>query len=128
MLTQIKSSINSLVKNDGDGWFLIIEEPESMKFVQFAWGETEGIIFNLPSQTLSTEELELASKKLKYYGIEYEAWPSSDAAGEVIIDEQGGFNKNLGNDAALAQKLASLILYEVYGLDRSVEFSVTIDK
>ena len=73
MLHQIENSINSLVKKDGDGWFLIIEEPESMKFVQFAWGETEGIIFNIPSQTLSKEELELVSNKLKDYGIEYEA-------------------------------------------------------
>ena len=28
----------------------------------------------------------------------------------MIVDEQGGFNKNLGNDTALAQKLAKLIL------------------
>ena len=99
-----------------------------MKFVQFAWGETEGIIFNLPSQALDKEELELADEKLKKYGVEYETWPLYDAAGDRFVDEHGGFNKNLGNDTALAQKLARLILYEVYGLDRSVEFSVTIDK
>ena len=99
-----------------------------MKFVQFAWGEAEGIIFNLPSQALDKEELELASKKLKKYGIEYESWPLYDAAGERVVDEHGGFNKNLGNDIALAQKLARLMLYEVYGLDRSIKLSVTIDK
>ena len=39
----IDNAIDELVSKQGDGWFIVMEDPESKNYVQFAWGESEGL-------------------------------------------------------------------------------------
>jgi len=123
----LQHALQALLKKAGEGWFLIIEDVASGKFVQYAWGVESGLVFDLPVQALDPDELDLASTLLAEFNIQLASWPIFDAQGEVLY-QQTGFSKNLGRDVVAAVRLAEVVLYEIYQLNRAADLSITTDR
>lgn len=132
MKTTIKTALESLLKNSGDGWFCIIEEPKTEKFVQFAYDQKEGIWFDLPKPALTDEELELAKTLLAKYDIKLFA-PSIGADVEDLDcglneDVFKTFNKHLGTDIELATEIAYAVMRKVYKLGEDTNLDITLTR
>ena len=124
----INQAVDELVRKEGDGWFMIIEDPRTRKFIQFAWGATEGFIFDLPSQALDQIELQRAKEVLSNYDIVLETWAVYDRPNGKVVGEQSGFNKDIGDAPELAKKIALDVFKEVYRVDPKTDLGVTIEK
>ncbi len=121
----IYAALERLLARSNQDAFLIIEEPKSQKFVQFAGSSEEPLIFDLPAQGLSEEELERAKALFADYDIEMEATPIyEDESMERIVDQQYGFSAILDQELELAVELASLVLLEVYGLEADAKLTL----
>ncbi|MDD3001085.1 MAG: hypothetical protein PHF29_04960 [Candidatus Riflebacteria bacterium] len=140
MKKTIEMALELLVKNSGEGWFCILEEPKTEKFVQFAYDEGEGIFFDLPKPALTNKEFDSASEVLSGYDITLsEAQPHQhdedcDCDDECCDDDCccshnesfETFNKQLGNDKNLAAEIAYAVMREVYKLKENTKINVTI--
>ncbi len=126
MKERIVQAIDTILKNRGDDWFIIIEEPEKEKFVQFAYDEGIGLFFDLPFQALEADELARARKLLAEYSIGPASSQTYDEPGGKATGVQESFNHHVGRDAALAATLAYRVLSEVYQLDDRTALNVTI--
>lgn len=124
----IDNAIDELVSKQGDGWFIVMEDPESKNYVQFAWGESEGLYFDLPVQSLNDDEQNRAKKTLMAYDIELEVWPLYDRPGGSIVGERGGFSKNIGENVALAKSLALDVFINIYEISPSTKLVIDIDR
>jgi hypothetical protein len=124
----INQAVDELVRKEGDGWFMIIEDPRTRKFVQFVWGTTEGLSFDLPSQALDQVELQRAKKVLSVYDIALETWQVYDRPNGNVVGEQCGFNKDISDTPELAKKIALDVFLEIYQVDPKTNLGVTIEK
>jgi len=120
MKKRIESAVRLILQNNGDGWFMIFEEPKSEKFVQFAFDEDAGLIFDLPFQALTRAEKESAGVLLAGMGI-------GPATAEVFegpdgdhIGQQCSYQAEVGFDAEMAVSLAYRVMREVYGFDVTI--------
>ena len=108
------------------GAFVIIAEPQSGKFVQFAGSEDEPLLLDLPLQTLSPDEMmrvKAVFAELGYSGPETyqtEEYPGGPPAGE-----QTSMNVKFGTDVDKAAELAVAVLHRVYGLDAHTKLRLT---
>ena len=82
MQERIRSALLTILQNSGDDWFIIIEEPEHEKFVQFAFDESAGLFFDLPFQALT--KAELATAKSLFAGL------AIDSQKAPMLDHPGG--------------------------------------
>lgn len=148
MKKTIETALEMLVKNSGEGWFCILEEPKTEKFVQFAYDEDEGIFFDLPRPALTKKEFESASEVLSGYDITLSESQIPEQSPEHNPDCDCGcdddecdcddgcccshgepfetFNKHLGNDTQLAGEIAYAVMREVYKLKENTKLNVTI--
>jgi hypothetical protein len=123
---RIRSALQTLLQNTGDDWFIIIEEPEHEKFVQFAFDEPSGLFFDLPFQALTKAELERARKLFAALSVAAQKAPMLDQPGGKEIGQQESFNHHVGRDIDQAVDLACRVFKEVYVLHDSVRLDVTI--
>ena len=126
MQETIKSALTLLTKNQGDGWFCVIEEPKNEKFVQFAWDESEGLWVDLPKVALTEDELARAVMMFSDYNISLE---SRGFASDDCCDHNGPietFNGSLGKDIDKACEIAYRVLSEVYKLSENTRLNVTM--
>ncbi len=108
------------------GSFVIIEDVQSGKFVQFAGSNEEPLLLDLPSQTLSPEEMKKATAvflEMGYAGPETyqtQAFPGGPPSGE-----QTSFTVKFERDVDKATELGVAILHRVYGLDENARLELT---
>ncbi len=126
MRERIESAVKLILQNSGDDWFMILEESESEKFVQFAFDEDSGLVFDLPLQALTPEEIELSRTLLASYGIGSETAQVFDGPDGDEVGEQCSFQTVVGFDTELAVTLTYRIFREVYGFTDATRFDVTI--
>lgn len=148
MQETIKSALTLLTKNQGDGWFCVIEEPKNEKFVQFAWDESEGLWVDLPKVALTEDELARAVMMFSDYNISLESrgFASDDCCDDPECDcydecdddcdddcdccDHNGpietFNGSLGKDIDKACEIAYRVLSEVYKLSENTRLNVTM--
>lgn len=122
--SMIREALNDVAQCQGEGWFVIIEEPISQKFVQFACRLDEGLIFDLPSEDLSAEEFEVAKTLLSAYDIPFQTWDF----GAINGVQAGSFGKLIGQDLMQAEDIAYDVFMKVYHLDPKVSLKITIDR
>ncbi|MBQ3643574.1 MAG: hypothetical protein II961_03160 [Candidatus Riflebacteria bacterium] len=146
MKERIKNAIEILTTNKGDGWFTVLEEPKSEKFIQFTYDESYGLQVDLPVVALQPEELAKAEKLMGEYSIEkIEINPAEDDCcccsdehehgedcdcnccdGEEKCEEKfESFNKKV-DDNNKAIEIAYRVFKEVYGLSDDTAINVTI--
>ena len=122
-INKIGTALTDLKQRVNDDAFIIIEEPSSQKFVQFAGSVNEPLIFDLPAQGLTEEELDRARVVLGEYEIEMEGNPMyEDESMQKVVDTQYGFSAIIGDDIDLGVELAVRVLSEIYGFDEAVNF------
>ncbi len=126
MQERIRSALLAILQNTGDDWFIIIEEPEHEKFVQFAFDESSGLFFDLPFQALTKSELKRAGSLFAGLAIEPQKAPMLDKPGGKETGVQESFNHHVGRDIDQAVNLAYRVFKEVYAFDDSVRLDVTI--
>lgn len=121
-IDKIGNALKDLKTRQNEDAFLIIEESKSQKFVQFAGSTEEPLIFDLPAQGLTEDELERAKAVLGEYDVEMEGTPMyEDETMQKVVDTQYGFSAVLGDNLNLAVELAVRILTEVYQFDEDVK-------
>lgn len=111
--------LQAVCENQGDGWFIIMEEPETESFVQFAFDEGEGLVFDCPTMSFNPEELENAIEVMARFGISHEN-PSGD--------DFSSFNAAIGMDVELAAQIATAMFCEVFKFDDDLRFDITINR
>lgn len=125
---RIRTELLSMMKKEGPYTFLIFEEPKSGKFVQFAGNQNEELLFDLPSDQLSKDELQKASKILKGYDIKHETSPTyTDETETVENGTLSAFSKRINNDIDLAVELTSRVMIDVFGFDEKVTLKIETD-
>ncbi len=108
------------------GAFVIIEEPKSGKFIQFAGSINESLLLDLPTQTLSAEEFEKAKSVFDEFGysgpktIQLQEYPGGPPAGEYT-----SFMAKFGRDVDRATQFSVVVLYQVYGLTDRTRLKLT---
>lgn len=122
---KIKISLEKLLQRENEDSFVIIEDVKTGKFVQFAGGKYEELLFDIPQQILSKEEKERADTVLNNHSIFYESHPVYDENNsELEIGKEYGFSKKLNNDIDLAVELVEKVMEEVYMIGNiSIEFT-----
>lgn len=125
MKERIKNAIKTVCGNIGDGWILIIEDPETESFVQFAFDSSSGLVFDLPFQALNQQQVQLARQTLGPY--EIFPYTTTDPTGNAK-DEQRTFNADVGFDIDLATELSVACFNEVYKLAVDSSLNVTITR
>ncbi|EKD84417.1 MAG: hypothetical protein ACD_39C00061G0001 [uncultured bacterium] len=126
MKKRVESAIRLILENIGEGWFIILEEPDTEKFVQFAYDEDTGLIFDLPFQALDEDELVRARQVLGEAGVGDEVASIFDSPDGEAIGEQRSFNSMVGSDVEQAVDLVHRVFTYVYGFDDKTRFNVTI--
>ncbi len=117
MRDRIRAAVEMVLGNMGEGWFLIIEEPENEKFVQFALDEEAGLIFDLPFQALTDDEIEKARPVLGALGVN-----------AVEVSDFSSFQADIGKDVEFAVKVAIAVFCEVFGLNEGTHLDITINR
>ncbi|WP_298902208.1 hypothetical protein [uncultured Psychroserpens sp.] len=125
---RIRAELVKMMEKKGPYTFVIFEEPNSGKFVQFAGNKNEELLFDLPSDQLSKTQLENAKNILKTYDIIHETSPTY--TDETETAENGSlstFSKRINNDIDLAIELTSRVMIDVFGFDEHVKLSIETD-
>jgi len=125
---KIRSELTKMMDKEGPYTFVIIEEPESGKFVQFAGNKNEELLFDFPSEQLSKKEFELASKILLNYDIHHETSPTyTDESETTQNGTLSTFSKRIKNDVDLAVELTSKIMIDVFEFDENITLKIETD-
>jgi len=128
MKERIESAVKLILKNSGDGWFMIFEEPKSEKFVQFAFDEGSGLIFDLPYQALTGLEKDSARVLLAGMGVAPQTEDVFGGPEGDHIGQQCSFQAEIGFDAEMAVSLTYRVMREVYGFRDETKIDVTINR
>jgi hypothetical protein len=120
----IRIALKKLVERSNEDAFVIIEDNSTKKFVQFAGGKMQDLVFDLPTQTLSSHELVRAKDALARFNIQLEEWNVYDRPGGKVVGTQSGFSKNLGKDVDIATEIAWTTLTEIYRLGQALDLSI----
>jgi tetratricopeptide (TPR) repeat protein len=115
-LSRITKALSALLQRDNADAFIIFEEKETGKFIQFAGSKNEDLLLDLPSQTLSREEMARAKvlfEELGSSGPEKHAM-YTDKSLEVIARIQTSFNMNFGRDFRRAAEVTLAVFERVY--------------
>lgn len=108
------------------GAFVIIEEPNSGKFIQFAGSEKEPLLLDLPSQTLTQDEMKKAVAVFSELGHQGpETYQTQDYPGGPPAGEQMSFVVTFGKDVDKATELAVAVLQRVYGFKEGTSLKLT---
>jgi hypothetical protein len=112
----IVDSLSGLLQKRNRDAFVIFEEKSSGKFVQFAGSANEGLLLDLPSQTLAKEEMERAKALFRELGIPgpetYEMY--TDKARKTVAGMQTSFQMDFGRDVVRAAQVVLAIFERVY--------------
>lgn len=121
----IKAALTRLLERP-EGAFLIVEESESGRFVQFAGSRDEPLMLDLPLQTLAAEEVTKAKAvfaELGYPGAI--PAPGDSDAGAAAGGAWQSATVPFDDDVDGAAKLAVAVLHRVYGFDETAKLELT---
>ena len=105
---------------------MIIEEPKSGKFIQFAGSVDEPLLLDLPTQTLSTTELDKAKRVFTQFGYSGpQKYQLQEYPGGPPVGEQTSFMAKFGSDVDLATRFSVAVLYQIYELNDSTQLKLT---
>ncbi len=115
-LKEIAQALNRMLQRANEDAFVIFEERSNRKFVQFAGSANSPLLLDLPSQTLSPQEMQRAVALFSSFG---SVGPDihnlyTDPTCKVIADQQVSFNLDLGKDIQLAAHIALTVFQQVY--------------
>jgi len=118
---RIKAALQRVLARINTDAFLIIEEPNTKKYVQFASGAVDELMFDLPAIALSADEFERAKVMLKEYDIEATEMNMTNPDG-TPAEPMRTFNSELGPNIERAAELSTRVLFDVYQFDPATDF------
>ena len=121
--SQVTAALTSLLTRENDDAFVIIQERQTQKFVQFTGSKTDSLMLDLPSQTLSELEFRKAAQLFEQMGVAGTESPVFDEPGGRVVGEQFTFNK-VCNSATEAANLVQKIFTIVYGFPLNCEIEI----
>ena len=121
--SKITEALSSLLVRRNDDAFVIIEHPESKKFVQFAGSATEQLLLDLPSQTLSELEFHKAVQLFREIGVIGDEHSVFDGPAGRVVGQQFSFNA-VFRSVAEATETVERIFAAVYGLPVDCEIAI----
>lgn len=124
---QITTHLERFLEHGVDGSFLIIEDKNTKKFVQFE-NHNNKLIFDLPLKALSPPEQSRAVRVLSEYGFAVQTDPLLDGPGGNIVDYWSGWNVELPGAATQGGEIGGRVFYEVFQLAGDIELSVAYGK
>lgn len=114
--SRIVDALSALLQRRNKDAFVIFEEKRSGKYVQFAGSANEDLLLDLPSQTLTEEEMKRAEVLFRGLGIPgpetYEMY--TDESMETVAGTQTSFHMGLGRDVVRAAEVTLAIFERVY--------------
>lgn len=113
---KIKTALENLLQRENEDAFVVFEEVNTGKFVQFAGGKYEELLFDLPAQPLEEYELEKAKVVLQPYNITFEEVEVFDENGNAA-GKQKSFTQPLNNDVDLATELVEKVMTDIYNFN-----------
>lgn len=114
--SKIKIALENLLQRENEDAFVVFEEINTGKFVQFAGGKYEELLFDLPAQPLEGYELEKAKIILQEYNITFEEVEVFDENGNSA-GYQKSFTQTLNNDVDLATELVEKVMGDIYNFN-----------
>lgn len=114
---KMRIALKSLLNRDAEDAFVIFEEINSQKFIQFAGSINEPLFLDLPIQTLSPNELVVAKKLFAEYGCELSGYNIPDWYEGDIPDGQEGFQMDIGYDIEKAVEISMGVFLKVFGFE-----------
>jgi len=115
-LDEISQALARLLKRSNEDAFVIFVESRSQKFVQFVGSANEPLFLDLPSQTLSAEEMERAIALFSDLGARAEEHDLyTDKTMKKKAGKQISFNLDLGHEVQRAAQITLTIFRQVYG-------------
>jgi hypothetical protein len=113
---RIVDALSGLLQRHNVDAFVIFEEKGSGKYVQFAGSANEGLLLDLPSQTLTEEEAKRAEVLFSELGIPgpetYEVY--TDKSRKTAAGMQTSFQVDFGRDVVRAAMVTLAIFERVY--------------
>ena len=126
---RIEEALRWLLEHGGPDSFVIIEEPRTTKFAQFAGSRKEPLLLDLPSQALDDAEMARAKTLFAELGVEGpEEWDVYDPFTGQVAGKQVGFLMAFGRDAPRAAATTWRIFREVYRFPADTALAVTRHK
>ncbi|NJN73624.1 MAG: hypothetical protein HC799_12855 [Limnothrix sp. RL_2_0] len=112
--SKITVALSSLLRRRHEDAFVIIENPETKKFVQFTGSTTEPLMLDLPSQTLSELEFYRAVDFLRTIDVVGTETVLLDQPHGEAVSQQFSFNKVFDSVTDAAQTVEDIfaIIYE----------------
>ena len=110
---EIRSALESLLQKEGLDAFVIIDETNSGKFVQFAVNENQ-LLFDLPTGQLNDNQLDKAKSILAEFEIFH----------QVQRNEFGVFTKEIGGDVDLAIEIVERLIKEVFNIEGNIKLLI----
>lgn len=121
----IRDALTHLL-NRPSGAFVIIEEPKSGKFIQFAGSVDEPLLLDLPVKTLSPDEMDKAKKVFAEFGYTGpETYQLQEYPGGPQAGEHTSFMVKFGSDIDRAAQFTVVVLHQIYRLDDSSRLKLT---
>jgi hypothetical protein len=121
---KIKNNIRRMLKQTTDP-FLIIEDPETKKFVQL-YNENGNILFDLPEVALTESEIKHANKYFSKYGIGLSESKARSVETRKIFIMKSWRKIYPLKDIDKAVNLTLGALYEIYGFSELKQFNIII--
>jgi len=120
----IRAALERLTLRGNKDAFVIIEDKGTGRFVQYAGGLTQGLLFDLPVQGLTPQELSRAACVLGRYGVYLEQHPMYDRPGGRKVGTSLALNRDLGRDIEAATEIAYAALTEIYMVREPIDLSI----
>ncbi len=121
---RITQELTSLLTRSNKDAFVIFEDKETRKYVQFSGSIREPLLLNLPAVALSSSELDRAKKIFAEYNIKLEKSPFGKYEGGPVTGYDYQFFMDLGKDINKASKISMRIFNEVYLLPNTFNLGV----
>jgi hypothetical protein len=112
----------ALLRHGADGSFVVIEERQSRKFVQFGKGRCLGM--DVPLVNLSTEEADHAFRFFEELGEKYPREYHAPDPKSGKVRHGASFKHDFGDDAQSAARAAWSFFQDVYGFPPDVKLSI----
>jgi hypothetical protein len=126
--SRIARALSALLQRDNEDAFVIFEEKESGKYVQFAGSAHENLFLDLPIQTLTKTEVERAKVLFQELGIQGpQEYPTyTDKSLETMAGMQISFQVNFGQNVQQAVQFTQAIFDRVYEFPQ--DFQLVIEE
>jgi hypothetical protein len=115
-LNEIAQALNRMLHRTNEDAFVIFEERTNRRFVQFAGSTNSSLLLDLPSQTLSPQEMQRAIVLFSSFGAVGPDIHSTytDTTSKIVASQQVSFNLDLGKDVQLAAHIALTVFQQIY--------------